>query len=144
MTIRRAEAADLETVRELWEAFYAEWPEPPHRQKGWDDIAEEVRVAIGESVVLLAEERGAAVGYALAFRHPRNERIGFLADLYVRPAFRLRGIGRALLGEAATALSREYLTLSTEVRNKPARAYYKRLGFDEESVNLVIEMERLA
>ena len=143
LNIRAATQADLETVRELWEAFYTEWPEPPHRQKTWDDIADDVSRAIDESVVLIAEEGGPAVGFALGWRHPQNPRVGYLSDLYVRPDFRRRGIGRALIAEAAAGLEREYVVLTTETRNQPARAYYGGLGFEEESVNLVIRSEAL-
>ena len=38
---------------------------------------------------------------------------------------------------------REYLVLTTETRNAPARAYYTGLGFEEESVNFVIRSEVL-
>jgi GNAT superfamily N-acetyltransferase len=99
MNIRPATQGDLATVRELWAAFYTEWPEPPHRQKGWGD--------------------------------------------YVRPEFRRRGTGRALISEVAVGLGREYVALTTETRNEPARAYYRRLGFQEESVNFVIRSEAL-
>jgi ribosomal protein S18 acetylase RimI-like enzyme len=142
MKIRRAESADLERLRELWEAFYTEWPEPEHRQKGWDDVADHVRRHIEENVVLIAEEGERAVGFALGWT--RNERIGYLSDLYVRPEFRRQGIGRALVAGTAAGLAREFLMLGTETRNAPARAYYKGLGFEEESVNLVIRSEALA
>ena len=52
-----------------------------------------------------------------------------MGDLYVQPEFRRRGIGRALLVAAAEGLDREYLVLTTETRNEPARAYYSGLGF---------------
>ncbi len=141
MKIRRASATDVEIVRELWEAFYDEWPEPEHRRKGWNEVADAVRRAIDEQVVLIAEEDEAAVGFALAW--PKNDRVGFVSDLYVRPAFRRRGIARALLKEAAGRLDREFVTLTTELRNPGARAFYGRLGLREESVNMVIEAERL-
>ena len=53
----------------------------------------------------------------------------YLGDLYVQPEFRRRGIGRALLVAAAEGLKREFLVLTTETRNEPARAYYSGLGF---------------
>jgi ribosomal protein S18 acetylase RimI-like enzyme len=141
MTVRSATTADLELVRELWEAFYSEWPEPEHRRKDWSDVVEHVQRHIEENVVLIAEEGGTAVGFALGW--PRNERVGYVSDLYVRPEFRRRGIARALLKETAAKLGREFVTLTTETRNSGARAYYGRLGFHEESVNFVIERERL-
>jgi len=142
MKIRQAQRKDLDTVRELWETFYTEWPEPAHRQKAWSDIASDVeRLLLVDGVALLAEEDGGAVGYALGW--PRNERVGYLGDLYVQPEFRRRGIGRALLIAAAEGLEREYLVLTTETRNAGARAYYAGLGFEEESVNFVIRAESL-
>jgi ribosomal protein S18 acetylase RimI-like enzyme len=92
-------------------------------------------------VALLAEQDGKAIGFALGW--PRNDRVGYLSDLYVRPEFRRRGIGRALLVQAAAGLGREFLVLTTETGNGPARDYYARLGFVEESVNLAIRSERL-
>jgi ribosomal protein S18 acetylase RimI-like enzyme len=142
MKIRQAQHEDLDTVRELWETFYTEWPEPPHRQKDWDDIAGDVeRLLLEGGVALLAEENGDAVGYALGW--PRNERVAYLGDLYVQPEFRRRGIGRALLVAAAEGLEREFLVLTTETKNESARAYYAGLGFEEESVNFVIRAESL-
>jgi ribosomal protein S18 acetylase RimI-like enzyme len=141
MTIRQATPEDLETVRGLWEAFYTEWPEPEHRQKDWNDISEDVERLLDTGVALLAEEEGDPVGFALGW--PRNERVGYLSDLYVRPEFRRTGIGRALLVQAAAGLGREFLVLTTETRNAPARAYYEGLGFHEESVNFVIRSEAL-
>ena len=142
MKIRQARHEDLDTVRELWETFYTEWPEPPHRRKAWSDVASDVeRLLVEDGVALLAEEEGGAVGYALGW--PRNERVGYLGDLYVQPEFRRRGIGRALLVAAAQGLEREFVVLTTETRNAGARAYYARLGFEEESVNFVIRAESL-
>ena len=142
MKIRRATTDDLDTVRDLWQTFYTEWPEPPHRRKEWGDIAADVERLLDEGgVALLAEEDCSAVGYALAWS--RNERVGYLGDLYVQPEFRRRGIGRALLAAAAEGLEREFLVLTTETRNEPARAYYAGLGFHEESVNFVIRAEEL-
>jgi ribosomal protein S18 acetylase RimI-like enzyme len=141
VSIRKARAGDLDTVRELWEALFDEWPEPEHRQKDWSDVVEHVRRHISQNVVLISEEEGAAIGFALAWRH--NERVGHVSDLYVRPEFRRHGIARALLREAGAQLGREFVTLTTEAHNAPARAFYAHLGFQEESINFVIPVERL-
>ncbi len=139
--IRKAAQADLDVVRELWEAFYAEWPEPEHRQKDWSEVVDHVRRHIDENVVLIAEEDDTPIGFALAW--PKNDRVGYVSDLYVRPEARRRGIAHALLRETAAHLDREFVTVTTETRNSVARAFYGRLGFLEESVNFVLESKRL-
>ena len=141
MNVRRATAADLETVRELWTAFYDECPEPEHRRKGWGDVLDHVRRAIDESVVLLAEHGETPVGFSIAWA--KNERVGYLSDLYVVPDQRRRGIARALLRETERELGCEFVTLTTELSNAGSRAFYRRLGFREESINLVAESARV-
>ena len=140
--IRKATEADLEVVRELWEALYGERPQLEHRKKAWSDVVDDVRLYISENVAVIAEEDDGAVGFALAW--PENERVGYLGLLYVRPEFRRRGIARALVRETADRLDREFLTLKTETQDAAARAFYNHLGFKEESVNFVIGSKQLA
>jgi ribosomal protein S18 acetylase RimI-like enzyme len=141
MKVRTATTADLETVRELWEALYEEWPQSEYRRASWDDIVHYVEEHIEKNVVLIAEQDGVSAGFALAWP---DERACFVSDLYVRPEFRRRGIARVLLAEVAARMGTKFLTLTTTARNEPARRYYAGLGFREASVNLVIESERLA
>ena len=142
MTIRPATQQDLETIRALWEELYAEMPEPEHQQKAWAEVVDAVQRVIQENVALLAEEDGSAVGFALAW--PKNERTGYLSDLYVQSAHRRQGIGRELVREAASRLGRNVLTLDVDVRNEGARSLYRLLGFREQSLRLAIDAERLA
>ena len=84
--------------------------------------------------VLIAEEEGAAVGFAL-FMHNYSTFLArpgiYLEDLFVRPAHRGKGYGRALLQELARiALERgcgrfEWAVLDW---NAPAIEFYKSLG----------------
>ena len=143
MTIRKAVAADLATLRELWEALYGEYPEPEHERKGWEQVAGDVRLAVEEHehVVLVAEEDGRAVGFLLG--RPKKDRIGYVSDLYVRPDRRGRGLGRALLSEGARLLGREVVTLDVDASNAEARAFYERLGFREQSSRLAARAEAL-
>jgi ribosomal protein S18 acetylase RimI-like enzyme len=139
--IRAATPADLETVRELWEALYAECPEPEHERKDWEQVAADVRRAMEEAVVLFAEEDGDTVGFVLG--RPRSERTGYVSDLYVSPEHRHRGIARELLRRAAAALDRDVMTLDVDATNAGARAFYGRLGFREQSLRFAIDSERL-
>ena len=82
---------------------------------------------------LIAEWSQAAAGYVIwfpiysTFQGPAL----FLEDVYVRPQFRDKGIGKALMGEvAAMALQEGCTALRWEVLrwNQPAIDFYKRLG----------------
>ena len=83
---------------------------------------------------LVAEWNGRPAGYALffGFYSTWEGRPGlFLEDLYVRPEFRSRGIGRALLGQVArTAREENCYGVRWEVLdwNQPAIKFYESLG----------------
>jgi GNAT superfamily N-acetyltransferase len=84
--------------------------------------------------VLIAEADGTPVGFALYFTNFSTflARPGiYLEDLFVRPAFRGRGIGAALLTRlAAIAMARGCGRLEWSVLdwNEPAIGFYERLG----------------
>jgi GNAT superfamily N-acetyltransferase len=82
---------------------------------------------------LIAEEDGEAAGFALFFPvySTWRGRALHLEDLFVRPRFRGRGIGKALLRRvAALAVERECALLFWHVLdwNTPAIEFYKSLG----------------
>jgi ribosomal protein S18 acetylase RimI-like enzyme len=140
--IRVATLDDLDTIRTLREELHAECPPPEHRRKEWSDVVDDVRAYIGEGGALIADEDGDQVGFTLSW--PEGERVGYLGLLYVRPAYRRRGIGRALVRASAARLDRDFLTLSVDVHDQSALAFYGRLGFREEAIDLVLESSRLA
>jgi GNAT superfamily N-acetyltransferase len=84
--------------------------------------------------VLLAEEAGVVVGFALFF-HNYSTFVGkpgiYLEDLFVEPAHRGRGHGKALLREVArAAVERDCGRLEWAVLkwNEPAIRFYRSLG----------------
>jgi GNAT superfamily N-acetyltransferase len=82
---------------------------------------------------LIAEWDGQATGYALFFRFYSTWKGSgiFLEDLFVREAFRGRGIGRALLSQVARIARREgCYGIRWEVLgcNESAIKFYKSLG----------------
>lgn len=84
--------------------------------------------------VLLAEEGGEPVGFALFF-HNFSTFLGrrglYLEDLFVRPEHRGRGVGRALLARlAALAMERGCGRFEWSVLdwNEPAIRFYESLG----------------
>ena len=82
----------------------------------------------------LAEQDGSIAGFALwfySFSTFRGRHGIYLEDLFVRPAMRGRGIGRALLSGLASRCLREDLArLEWSVLdwNEPALAFYRTLG----------------
>ena len=83
---------------------------------------------------VLAEEHGVAVGFALYF-HNFSTFLGrpglYLEDLFVRPEYRGRGYGKALMVFVARlAQTRDCGRLEWSVLdwNRPAREFYRTLG----------------
>jgi GNAT superfamily N-acetyltransferase len=83
---------------------------------------------------VIARFDGEAAGFALFF-HNFSTFLGkpglYLEDLFVRPAYRGRAIGKSLLSHlAAVALERDCGRFQWQVLdwNKPARDFYVRLG----------------
>ena len=82
----------------------------------------------------VAEDEGAVIGMAIHFRNfsTWTGRVGiYLEDLYVRPAHRGRGVGRALLQHLArTACERGYARVDWSVLdwNRSAIDFYESIG----------------
>lgn len=75
---------------------------------------------------LVAETDGAVAGY-LGCHHVADE--GFIANVAVSPAFRRRGVARALIEAAKTADGLYRLTLEVRLSNAAAISLYEAAGF---------------
>jgi ribosomal protein S18 acetylase RimI-like enzyme len=130
--VRRATAEDAPAIGRMLHDFNSEFDEPT---PGPDALAERVRElqARRNFVVLLAGTGpdGLAI---LRFRPSiwSTSLECYVAELYVRPARRRQGLGRALMVEAlalARAKGADYIDLGTSEDDVAARALYESLGF---------------
>lgn len=135
--IRRATSQDVPTILTLIREL-AEYEKLAH-----EVVADEASLhqhlfgAPQRAEVLIAEHEGSAVGFALFFHNYSTflSRPGiYLEDLFVRPAHRRKGYGRALLRELARlAVERgcgrfEWAVLDW---NEPAMKFYRSLGAEQ-------------
>jgi GNAT superfamily N-acetyltransferase len=132
--IRAAVPADVPLIRRLIEGL-AEYERLRHACVATDAQLE--RTLFGErpyAEVVIAEVGGTAAGFALFFHNYSTflARPGiYLEDLYVEPAWRGRGVGKALLQHlAALAVARDCGRLEWSVLdwNVDAIGFYRRLG----------------
>jgi ribosomal protein S18 acetylase RimI-like enzyme len=130
--IRPAGDDDVVAVGRLLDDFNREYDEP---SPGPEQITARLRelLAAGDTAALIAGE--GPDGLALLRFRPSLWSSGlecYLAELYVVPALRGQGRGRALL-DAAIALARErgadYMDLGTSEDDVAARALYESAGF---------------
>jgi ribosomal protein S18 acetylase RimI-like enzyme len=142
---RRATAADLDAVVELFDRYLEFYGRdlPP------DDVRAFVteRFETGQSVVLVAEVDGAVVGFAQCYPTWSSLSLApswILNDLFVAPAGRGRGVGRALVRAvraAATEAGAAYVELSTARTNVTAQALYESESFVRDDEFLVYTAE---
>jgi len=133
-TIRPAAPGDAEAIHTLIREL-AEYERLTHLCTG--SAADLARALFGDppaAEVLVAEVDGAIEGFALHFPTFSTflaKRGLWLEDLYVRPAFRGKGLGgRLLRAVAAVAVERGCGRFEWSVLdwNAPAIAFYERLG----------------
>jgi GNAT superfamily N-acetyltransferase len=133
-TIRTATPADAEHVHAFIVELAIYEREPDAVEVTPEVLRDQLAAARPPFECLIAEDGGEPVGMALFFANYSTwrGRPGIhLEDLYVRPAFRGRGYGRALLQRlAALAVERGWARLEWAVLdwNAPAIAFYEALG----------------
>jgi ribosomal protein S18 acetylase RimI-like enzyme len=132
VSVRRAGPADADAAGRLLDDFNTEYEDvTPGPRK----LAERISFLLGEgdTEVLLAGSGPDGIA-VLRFRPAIfSEALEcYLAELYVAPARRGQGLGRALM-EAAIALARErgadHMDLGTSEDDVAARGLYERFGF---------------
>jgi ribosomal protein S18 acetylase RimI-like enzyme len=138
--IRTATADDAAALVRLNEAFNGV-SEPPER------LAERLRDPRCIETPILAEIDDHAVGFAalrvapsVFYATPHTE----LTELYVEPAYRRRGIARALLGYAETrarAQGADSLYILTGFENYDAQRLYRLAGYEDNDLSMIKSLD---
>ena len=146
VTMRRADAQDLGALLALMHEFYAE--------AGYSLNPDRARAAFlpllapGElGQVWMADVDGELAGHLVvtfSYSMEYGGRAAFIEDLFVRPALRNRGVGRALVGRARAIceeLHVRVMYLEVARTNGPAQTIYRAVGFggtDRELLTLAL------
>ncbi len=131
--VRLGDATDAPRIGELLHAFNREFEEPDVPEPAWIAARITEVMAGGQTDVLLPAD--ASDGLVVLRYQPSLWTPGlecYLAELYVSPARRGQGRGRALMEaaiERARARGADYILLGTSEDDVVARALYERLGF---------------
>ena len=148
MKVRQASPGDLpELVRMFQELdrMQRDWRVFTPRPGFYDEVADKYRRAMGhpDALVMVAEDDGEAVGMGYAeVRVPSrfsDERALELSGVMVRSDHRGRGVGRALVQEAARFAEERsvgWIELKTFVPNEEAMGFWRALGFHPRVVQL--------
>ncbi len=136
LTVRPAQPTDADTLFQLISAL-ADYECLSHQVTGNPDLLHQhLFVDRPYALAILAEWAGQPVGFALFFYNYSTflTKPGlYLEDLFVLPAYRRRGIGKALLtylAQQAIAKGCGRLEWSVLDWNEPAIAFYQRMGAD--------------
>jgi GNAT superfamily N-acetyltransferase len=136
--VTRATVDDIDVVAPLFDAYRQFYQQPSDLDGARTFLAE--RLERGESVIFLALlDDGTPAGFTQLypiFSSTSMQRAWLLNDIFVAPAARRAGVGRALL-ERAHAFARETnskeLMLQTAVDNLPAQRLYESLGWQRDN-----------
>ncbi|HEY2327097.1 MAG TPA: GNAT family N-acetyltransferase [Gaiellaceae bacterium] len=142
--IRRATEADEATLRELWEEFTREVPEPVGEGELWDEEWKDTRDDIRGGGVFVAEDSDGPVGVA-RIEAPEHGR-AHVQLVHVRERGRKQGVAKQLLAacvDDAKARGAEFVTLDVVTSNELAVAVWRRLGFEEKAKFMATPLDAL-
>ncbi|HSE51870.1 MAG TPA: GNAT family N-acetyltransferase [Gemmatimonadales bacterium] len=133
MRVRRAGLEDLALLVPLYDGYRQFYRQPSDPELAERFLRE--RLTRGDSVIFLAEDETGALGFTQLY--PIFSSISaapawVLNDLFVSPAARRSGAGRALLERTrqhGLETGACWLSLSTGRENREAQALYEKLGW---------------
>lgn len=136
ITVRQAVLVDLDALVPLFDGYRQFYGQSSDVVGAREFL--QARFEHGQSVVLLAESDGRAVGFTQlfpGFSSVSMARVFVLNDLYVDPYVRRMGVASALLKSAqdhAQKLRAVRLSLNTDIQNLTAQALYDAIGWQRD------------
>ena len=155
MEVRRAAPEDTPALVALFQELdrlQSDWRVFTPRPGFYDQVGDQYREAMEkpDAVVMVAEDEGEVVGmlFGEESRPSRlsDERALELAGVVVRSGYRGRGVGRALVEEAARFASQAgiaWVELKTFAPNDRAMEFWEQLGFTPRVVQMTSPTETL-
>jgi len=145
MNIRHATTADEAMLRELWEEFEREVPEPPGATpETWEEEWADVHRDIVEGAVFIAEDQEGPVGTARVSAPTRGT--SHLHMVHVRPRSRRQGVAKALMQSCVQEVKEKgatRITLDVLSTNAVARNVWSRMGFEETEILMATPLDEL-
>ena len=137
MEIREAKEADLDQLNNLFDSYRVFYKQPSDKEKSRAFL--QTRLRNNESVIYVAEESGALLGFVQLypiFSSTRLKRVWLLNDLFVSEHARGQGISKLLIDKAKELVNSTKalgLILETEKTNKVGNSLYKSTDFELDS-----------
>jgi ribosomal protein S18 acetylase RimI-like enzyme len=131
VTVRRAAEPDEAILRELWEEFEREVPEPIGEPEAWEQEWADTLDDIRGGGVFIAEDDDGPIGVGRIEAPERG--VALIQFVHVTPRARRQGVAKALVAacvEDAKARGARFVSLEVLTTNEPALATWRRLGFD--------------
>jgi ribosomal protein S18 acetylase RimI-like enzyme len=135
--LRWATPNDIEQVSALLEEYHRQEGLRGHSRERIRSVLEDLFEMPNRGRVLVAEEDGEVVAYALVVRRPSFEwasDVAVLDEIFVKGKARERGLGRRMINfveEYAATEGLPSITLEVSVLNVSAREFYRSVGFNK-------------
>jgi len=132
MKIRRMQESDIEIVYELGSRA-EEFSITSDSGNFWDRGVLEDWLQSSDDVLLVAEEEGKIIGFALSQFHLPTKK-GTIENVYVAERYRGSGLGKNLLTNIVGELRNqgaEYFCALVKVDNEASKALLKKCGFQK-------------
>ena len=146
ITIRLAVQKDMPALQEMLDMLNSErrqlWSQ---KNKIFHDrlkpLSKLRKSDLDRNIFVVAEEGGVIVGFVLGFITSRKgyklSKLGYLDALYVKPAFRSKGVAKKLTDAVVKNFKSkgcDHMTTHTDAENKVAQKWYEKAGMSQVTV----------